>query len=78
MFRKWMSLSTTIVALSGLSGCCSFWERHCAPTSYAQPAYAQPAPACCQPCAPACAPAGYPQAGGWTSPAARVAPNCCP
>jgi hypothetical protein len=70
MLRKWMGVFVTVLAISSLSGCCSFWERHCAPTSYAQPV-------CCQPCAPACAPAAYQQTGGWTSPAARTAPGCC-
>ena len=75
MVRKWIGVCGTVLAISSLSGCCSFWERHCAPTTYAQPV-------CCQPCVPACTPAGYqapagPQAvGGWTSPAART-PGCC-
>jgi hypothetical protein len=73
MLKKMIGGCAAVMALSGLSGCCSFWEKHCA-----QPAYSQPV--CCQPCAPACpsgcAPAGYTPQANWTAPAQHV-PGCC-
>ena len=54
MLKKMIGGYAAVMALSGLSGCCSFWEKHCAQPSYAQPV-------CCQPCAPAC-PSGMPMA----------------
>ena len=79
MLKKLIGGWAALIALSGASGCCSFWERHCA-----QPVCAQTVPACCQPCVPACAPApiGYqPPPGNWTVPAQRAGyagDACCP
>jgi hypothetical protein len=85
MAGRWLNSGAALAVLLGMSGCCSFWEKHCAhPVTYAQPvAYAQPAPMCCQPCcAPAYAPgppAGVVQQPGWSNPHyAYPANNCCP
>jgi hypothetical protein len=85
MLRKFISGWVAMIALFGMSGCCSFWEKHCAhPAGYAQPqqapVYCQP---CCVPCAPAPAPApgGYQPQANWTGPAQRTGypANCyCP
>jgi len=86
MAGRWLNSCAALVVLLGMSGCCSFWEKHCAhPVTYAQPvAYAQPAPMCCQPCcapayAPGPAPAGVVQQPGWSNPHyAYPGNNCCP
>lgn len=71
-----------IFGLAGLllagSGCCSFWERHCAPRATAvAPAYVPCQPQYCQPAyAPsACAPSGY-AAPAYAAPAS--CPPCAP
>jgi hypothetical protein len=60
--RSWAAL-VALISLVGMSGCCSFWEKHCAPSANYVP---QPVPVCCQPCCPA--PAGV------APPAAAQAP----
>jgi hypothetical protein len=48
----WMALAALVLANVG---CCSFWERHCAPHPAPAPVACVPvqaAPACCPPYAP--------------------------
>jgi hypothetical protein len=57
--RQWVVVSVTL----GLTGCCHWCERHCAPP---------PAATCCQP------QMAYPQPVYQAQPAAYASPGCCP
>lgn len=76
-FVGWAAL----LVMVGLSGCCSWCERHCPRQTVAQ---VQPCvPVCCPVvCCPAPGPAGYLPApsnyqptGGWSNPNPQA--NCC-
>lgn len=75
----WLAL-VGLIALSALSGCCNWCEKHCPACHQPTVAACQPAPTCCVPCCaaqpgapvatnyqapPAPAPA---QAQGWSRP----------
>lgn len=67
--KRWWA-GALLVALAFSTGCCGFWERHCAP---------RPAPACgcaCYvPCVPTTAAAAPQPAAGWNAP---TVPCVCP